>query len=92
MLARLIQGFSAGGEVGASTTLLVEHATPANRGYMASWQFASQGLGILLGAVVVGALSYALTPAGHGKLGLARALLPRHADRAGGHVHPPSPR
>jgi MHS family proline/betaine transporter-like MFS transporter len=63
VLARLIQGFSAGGEVGASTTLLVEHATPADRGYMASWQFASQGLGILLGAVVVGALSFALTPA-----------------------------
>ena len=63
VLARLIQGFSAGGEVGASTTLLVEHATPANRGYMASWQFASQGLGILLGAVVVGLLSATLSPA-----------------------------
>ncbi|MBS0428994.1 MAG: MFS transporter [Proteobacteria bacterium] len=62
VLARLIQGFSAGGEVGASTTLLVEHATPADRGYMASWQFASQGLGILLGAVVVGLLSATLTP------------------------------
>ena len=62
VLARLIQGFSAGGEVGASTTLLVEHATPANRGYMASWQFASQGLGILLGALVVGVLSTTLSP------------------------------
>jgi len=62
VLARLIQGFSAGGEVGASTTLLVERATPANRGYMASWQFASQGLGILLGALVVGILSFTLSP------------------------------
>jgi MHS family proline/betaine transporter-like MFS transporter len=62
VLARLIQGFSAGGEVGASTTLLVEHATPANRGYMASWQFASQGLGVMLGAIVVGALTFSLTP------------------------------
>ncbi|MGO4393300.1 MFS transporter [Variovorax sp. M-6] len=62
VLARLIQGFSAGGEVGASTTLLVEHATPANRGYMASWQFASQGLGILIGAVVVGGLTATLSP------------------------------
>ncbi|WP_238136733.1 MFS transporter [Variovorax sp. JS1663] len=62
--ARLIQGFSAGGEVGASTTLLVEHATPANRGYMASWQFASQGLGILLGAAVAGGLTAALGPKG----------------------------
>ncbi|SFN38896.1 MFS transporter [Variovorax sp. OV329] len=63
VLARLIQGFSAGGEVGASTTLLVEHATPANRAYMASWQFASQGLGILMGAVLVGALTATLAPA-----------------------------
>lgn len=62
--ARLIQGFSAGGEVGASTTLLVEHATPANRGYMASWQFASQGLGILLGAATAGGLTAALGPQG----------------------------
>jgi MFS family permease len=61
VLARLIQGFSAGGEVGASTTLLVEHARPSERGYMASWQFGSQGLGILMGAVTVGALSALLS-------------------------------
>lgn len=64
VLARLVQGFSAGGEVGASTTLLVEHATPADRGYMASWQVASQGLGILLGAAVVLLLTTALGPQG----------------------------
>lgn len=64
VLARLIQGFSAGGEVGASTTLLVEHATPADRGFMASWQVASQGLGILLGAAVVLLLTTTLGPQG----------------------------
>ena len=32
VLGRLIQGFSAGGEVGASTTLLAEYAPPAERG------------------------------------------------------------
>lgn len=69
VVARLIQGFSAGGEVGASTTLLVEHATPADRGYMASWQFASQGLGILLGAVVVGGLTVSLSPEAMGSWG-----------------------
>ena len=31
VLARLIQGFAAGGEVGAATTLLVEHAPPSQR-------------------------------------------------------------
>ncbi|MEX0634373.1 MFS transporter [Serratia ureilytica] len=55
VLARLIQGFAAG-EVGAATTLLVEHAPPAQRGFYASWQFGSQSLGIFLGAVMVAAL------------------------------------
>lgn len=59
---RLIQGFSAGGEFGASTTLLAEHSTPATRGYMASWQLASQGLGILTGALIVGLLTYSMDP------------------------------
>nr|WP_230944017.1 MFS transporter [Burkholderia vietnamiensis] len=36
VLARLIQGFAAGGEVGASTTMLVEHGTDRNRGFMGS--------------------------------------------------------
>jgi MHS family proline/betaine transporter-like MFS transporter len=52
VLARLVQGFSAGGEVGASTTMLVEYAGRQDRAYMASWQVASQGLGVMLGAVV----------------------------------------
>src|ERR1700742_1842288 len=41
--ARLVQGFSAGGEFGSSTAFLVEHR-PERRGFIASWQFASQGL------------------------------------------------
>ena len=61
VLARLIQGFAAGGEVGASTTLLVEHAPPSRRGY-SSWQFGSQSLGVMLGALVVALLTAALTP------------------------------
>ncbi|MDY7546442.1 MFS transporter [Glaciimonas sp. CA11.2] len=49
VLARLIQGFSAGGEFGSSTAFLVEHA-PHRRGFFSSWQVASQGLSILLAA------------------------------------------
>jgi MFS family permease len=56
VLARLIQGFAAGGEVGAATTLLVEHAPPSQRAYYASWQFGSQSLGVFLGAIMVAAL------------------------------------
>jgi MHS family proline/betaine transporter-like MFS transporter len=47
LAARLVQGFSAGGEFGSSTAFLVEHA-PERRGFIASWQFASQGLSTLL--------------------------------------------
>ena len=63
VLARLIQGFSAGGEVGASTTLLVEYARADNRGFLGSWQFASQGVGVTLGASSVWALSTFLSSA-----------------------------
>jgi MHS family proline/betaine transporter-like MFS transporter len=37
ILARLVQGFSAGGEFGSSTAFLVEHM-PHRRGFVASWQ------------------------------------------------------
>lgn len=62
VLARLIQGFAAGGEVGASTTLLVEHAPADKRGFYSSWQFGSQSLGVMLGALTVALLTAALTP------------------------------
>lgn len=52
VLARLVQGFSAGGELGASTTMLVEYAGRGDRAFMASWQVASQGLGVMFGALV----------------------------------------
>ncbi|WP_407177104.1 MFS transporter [Bradyrhizobium sp. STM 3562] len=62
ILARLVQGFSTGGEFGSSTAFLVEHM-PHRRGFVASWQFASQGLSGLLGAGFGALLTAALTPA-----------------------------
>ncbi|MGJ7538542.1 MULTISPECIES: MFS transporter [unclassified Variovorax] len=47
VVARLVQGLSAGGEFGAATALLVEHM-PARKGFMGSWQSASQGLSTVL--------------------------------------------
>lgn len=61
VLARLIQGFAAGGEVGASTTLLVEHAPANQRGFYSSWQFGSQSLGVMLGALTVALLTATLS-------------------------------
>ncbi|NVH72630.1 MFS transporter [Paraburkholderia sp. JPY432] len=60
VLARLMQGFSAGGEFGSATAFLAEHV-PGRRGFYASWQMASQGLTTLLaagfGALLTGGLS-----------------------------------
>jgi MHS family proline/betaine transporter-like MFS transporter len=49
LVARLIQGFSAGGEFGSATALMVEHL-PGRRGFAASWQFTSQSVSTLLAA------------------------------------------
>ena len=49
VLGRLVQGFSAGGEVGAATSLLLE-ASGQRRGFTVSWQLASQGAATLMGA------------------------------------------
>jgi MHS family proline/betaine transporter-like MFS transporter len=42
-LARLLQGFSVGGEFGSSVAFLMEHG-PERRGFSASWQFSVAGL------------------------------------------------
>jgi MHS family proline/betaine transporter-like MFS transporter len=47
LVARLMQGFSVGGEFGSATAFLVEHTTD-RKGFFASWQWASQGLTALL--------------------------------------------
>lgn len=62
LVARLIQGFSAGGEFGSATAFLAEQ-NPAQRGFYGSWQFASQGITTILatgfGATLAASLSTA---------------------------------
>ena len=62
VLARLIQGFSAGGEFGSATAFLAEQ-DPTKRGFFASWQFASQGLTTVLATSIGVALTATLTTA-----------------------------
>jgi MFS family permease len=61
ILARLLQGFAVGGEVGPATMFLLE-AAPANRRmFFSSWQFASQNLGALASGLIGFLLALALS-------------------------------
>ncbi|NTZ84076.1 MFS transporter [Burkholderia metallica] len=62
VIGRLLQGFSAGGEVGAATTLLMESGGARRSGELVSWQMASQGGAALAGALVALTLSRWLPP------------------------------
>ncbi len=63
VLARLIQGFSAGGEFASATAFLTESAPAPSRGYYGSWQMVGQGLAVLIGAILGTVLTRTLTPA-----------------------------
>jgi len=62
LLARLMQGFSAGGEWGGSTAFIVEWAPEGGRGLYGSFQQMSVGAGLLLGSGTAALLSTALPP------------------------------
>ncbi|ACL58397.1 MFS transporter [Methylobacterium nodulans] len=57
ILARLIQGFSAGGEFGSASAFLIESAPPNRRAFAGSWQH----LAINAGVLVASCLGFALT-------------------------------
>jgi MFS family permease len=51
VVARCIQGFGLGGDVGPASVYLMEAAPPKARGYYVSWQIASQGLAVMAAGV-----------------------------------------
>jgi MFS transporter, MHS family, citrate/tricarballylate:H+ symporter len=75
VLARLIQGFALGGEVGSATTYMLEAVPPHRRGLAASLQAVSQGVAIALGSGVAFALSLLLGPEALAAWGWRIALL-----------------
>ena len=62
LLARLIQGFSAGGEFGSASAMLIEFAPLGRRGYYGSFQMVSQSLAFAIGAGMATALNLGLSP------------------------------
>lgn len=59
VVARLIQGFSTGGEFGSATAMLIEYAPPGQRGLYGSWQMFAQASGALV-STLMGALLFEL--------------------------------
>ena len=75
LLGRLLQGFSAGVELGGVSVYLAEIATPGNRGFYVSWQSGSQQVAVVFAALLGAALNATLSPAQMGAYGWRIPLL-----------------
>ncbi|HEV2675816.1 MAG TPA: MFS transporter [Aliidongia sp.] len=60
VLGRLLQGFSAGVELGGVSVYLSEIATPGNKGFYVAWQSGSQQVAVILAALLGILLNYYL--------------------------------
>jgi MHS family proline/betaine transporter-like MFS transporter len=80
VVARLLQGFSAGGEMGTATAFLTEYAPAGKRAFYSSWIQSSIGFAVLLGAAVGTFVTSSLS-------GLENAVPDRHSDRTGRLFH-----
>jgi MFS transporter, MHS family, citrate/tricarballylate:H+ symporter len=63
VLGRLLQGFSAGVELGGVSIYLSEIATPGHRGFYCAWQSASQQVAVMFAALLGVVLSFVMPPA-----------------------------
>ena len=63
VLGRLVQGFSAGAELGNVSVYLAEIARPGHKGFYVAWQSASQQVAVVLAAIIGFALASMLSPA-----------------------------
>lgn len=63
LLGRLLQGFSAGVELGGVSVYLAEMATPGHKGFYVSWQSGSQQVSIMAAALIGFVLNAWLDPA-----------------------------
>jgi metabolite-proton symporter len=63
LLGRLLQGFSAGMELGGVSVYLAEIAPPGAKGFYVSWQSASQQIAVMTAALIGVVLTAHLSPA-----------------------------
>lgn len=69
LLGRLLQGFSAGVELGGVSVYLAEISTPGRKGFFVSWQSASQQAAVVFAGLLGVALNHWLSPAEMGEWG-----------------------
>ena len=69
LLGRLLQGFSAGVELGGVSVYLAEIATPGRKGFFVSWQSASQQAAVVFAGLMGVGLNHWLSPEDMGDWG-----------------------
>ena len=90
LIGRLLQGFSAGVELGGVSVYLSEMATPGNKGFYVAWQSGSQQVAIMFAAVLgYHARTRPWRRPSIERLGLAHPVRHRLHDRAVPVLHPP---
>ncbi|MFD4790726.1 MFS transporter [Streptomyces sp. NPDC058459] len=63
LVARMVQGFSTGGEYGGATTFVAEYSPDRRRGFLSSWLDFGTFVGYALGSALVTVLNLLLTDA-----------------------------
>src|SRR5712671_2927705 len=80
LAGRLLQGFSAGMELGGVSVYLSEIATPGHKGFYVSWQSASQQVAVMFAALLGVVLSSVLPPQKNDVVGMAHSVTSRLRD------------
>jgi metabolite-proton symporter len=75
LIGRLLQGFSAGMELGGVSVYLAEIAPPGRKGFYVSWQSGSQQIAVMFAALVGVVLNSALPPEAMSRWGWRIPLL-----------------
>ncbi|WP_321801145.1 MFS transporter [Caballeronia sp. J97] len=62
VVARMLQGLSAGGEMGGATAFLTEHAPANRRAFYSSWIQTSVGFAVVIGSITGAVITSSLSP------------------------------